>query len=411
MNVSLVKPLMTLREERAASTESNEESSGIADFFFRWDRLLHTIANAHVHPDSFNIQAELPAAHRAFEHEMEQVKASIMRQVVTARTKAEKELLIHATQGLLIHLLNKLPQCSHTKEIADVLSSFYAALQHELQGLLNFLKNLFEPYFNGQARVPLCLIAENIDSIRSAFENLPLLSGAPDSTAASIPQLLVQHLESLSPEGSDPLSFYDLWYYKTLLRELQALGEGPAEQAVREVLYFLNYNETAFVGYECHRLWELLKRADSTKHKIGLLRQEQKRINQLPQKLNCRFTETLPSLKEQINTWINEEINYLESGDALLVPESEAAAYPHKIHTSLSVAKLALLLRLLVLDKIIINRAVSPMLRIAAGVFTTLQKDEISFGSLETKYHAPDKTTIIAVRDLLFKWINILGRL
>ena len=83
----------------------------------------------------------------------------------------------------------------------------------------------------------------------------------------------------------------------------------------------------------------------------------------------------------------------------------------NKINTSLSVAKLAVIIRLLVIDKIIINRAVSPMLRVVAKVFTTLQKDEISSGSLETKYHAPDKVTIIAVRDMLFKWINILTKL
>jgi hypothetical protein len=51
------------------------------------------------------------------------------------------------------------------------------------------------------------------------------------------------------------------------------------------------------------------------------------------------------------------------------------------------------------------------MLRVAAKIFTTLQTDDISFGSLETKYHAPDKATINAVRDILFKWINILNRL
>ena len=119
----------------------------------------------------------------------------------------------------------------------------------------------------------------------------------------------------------------------------------------------------------------------------------------------------MPSLKEQINGWIDEEVKFLENvqlpekvGDKLNENED-------KIHTSLSVAKLAVLLRLLVIDKIIINRTVAPMLRVAAKIFTTLQKDDISFGSLETKYHAPDKATINAVKDLLFKWINILGKL
>ena len=119
----------------------------------------------------------------------------------------------------------------------------------------------------------------------------------------------------------------------------------------------------------------------------------------------------MPSLKEQINGWIDEEVKFLEN---VQLPEKVADKLNEnedKIHTSLSVAKLAVLLRLLVIDKIIINRTVAPMLRLAAKIFTTLQKDDISFGSLETKYHAPDKAIINAVKDLLFKWINILGKL
>lgn len=77
-----------------------------------------------------------------------------------------------------------------------------------------------------------------------------------------------------------------------------------------------------------------------------------------------------------------------------------------KIHSSLSVAKLAVLIRVLVLDKIIINRTVAPMLRVVAKLFTSLQKETISFGSLESKYHTPDKATINAVREIMFKYLE-----
>ncbi len=51
------------------------------------------------------------------------------------------------------------------------------------------------------------------------------------------------------------------------------------------------------------------------------------------------------------------------------------------------------------------------MLRIVGKTFSTLQKDDISIDSLETKYHDRDKATINTVKDMLFKWINILGKL
>ena len=119
----------------------------------------------------------------------------------------------------------------------------------------------------------------------------------------------------------------------------------------------------------------------------------------------------MPSIKDQINSWINEEVKFLENVQLPDKVANKLNENEDKIHTSLSVAKLAVLLRLLVIDKIIINRTVAPMLRLAAKIFTTLQTDDISFGSLETKYHAPDKATINAVKDMLFKWINILNRL
>ncbi len=112
-----------------------------------------------------------------------------------------------------------------------------------------------------------------------------------------------------------------------------------------------------------------------------------------------------------MNGWIEVEIKFLENGNATQKEQTTQIDAGEKINTSLSVAKLALIIRLLVVDKIIINRTVAPMLRVISKMVTTLQKDEISFGSLETKYHAPDKATITAVRDMLFKWINILGKL
>ena len=110
----------------------------------------------------------------------------------------------------------------------------------------------------------------------------------------------------------------------------------------------------------------------------------------------------MPSLKEQINDWTDEEIKFLEN---VQLPEKVADKLNEnedKIHESLSVAKLSVLLRLLVIDKIIIVRTVTQMLRVAAKIFTTLQKDDIFFGSLTNKYEAPDKATINAVKDLLF---------
>ena len=195
-----------------------------------------------------------------------------------------------------------------------------------------------------------------------------------------------------------------------LLREL--LREvNPATDGIRKLLYYYNFNSSIYVIYEFDRLANLLSAITTKSEKILILRSELKTINQLPVRVNYYFDDNMPSLKEQVSTWITEEIKYCEAGHFMQAVNLAGTETENKINTTLSVAKLGLLIRLLVVDKIIINRTVAPMLRTVAKTFTTLQREEISFGSLETKYHAPDKATIDVMKDMLHKWIHILSKL
>jgi len=119
----------------------------------------------------------------------------------------------------------------------------------------------------------------------------------------------------------------------------------------------------------------------------------------------------MPSLKKQINHWIEEEIKFLETDVIIDKVQKAGHESEEKIQTCLSVAKLALLIRLMVMDKVITNRIVAHVLRTMIKMFTTLNRENISFGSLETKYHNPDRGTINAVKDMLFRWINTLNKL
>ena len=132
---------------------------------------------------------------------------------------------------------------------------------------------------------------------------------------------------------------------------------------------------------------------------------------QLKIKPGIYFDANFPSIKKQLTDFITEEIKQAELKNNRVADKGLLIDPESKIQTSLSVAKLAVLIRLLVVDKIIINKSVAPMLRTITKLFTTLQKDEISFGSMETKYHAPDKNTINMMKGMLQKWVGIVGKL
>jgi hypothetical protein len=284
-------------------------------------------------------------------------------------------------------------------------------LLSRLEGCLVFMEELFTNDFDAEEKVPVTLLKKRKKELNLLFQQLLFSSSGKEGTFSSTYHSFCKTVETFLKEENSNILFRDLVYYGELLKDLVIAGNDPSFRVLQEVLYYHNYNHEVILEAECERLVELTNRGTNNKERIALLKLEQKTINQFPVKLNRNYSEMLPSLKQQVNNWINEEIKYLESGYAQHSPENKADGYGEKIQTSLSVAKLAVIIRLLVLDKIIINRSVAPMLKIVAGVFTTLQRDTISFGSLESKYHAPDKATVNMVREMLFKWINILGKL
>ena len=345
------------------------------------------------------------------EDDQQTIRSMLIEDLIEKPNVMDKEQYVKVNQTLLIRILDKLFAYSQTRPLNENILLLYNTISQHLQSTLDFIEDFFSNYFDRNEKVPEPYISFAKENIKKQVKHLKHIVSKQEGTDSFLTSLVLDSIQHLLLDESIVITYSQLSYHKILLNELLSQKVIQSPHSIIEALYYLNYNEDNFITYEYEWLKELTAELPTNQEKIAALRFEQKKINQLPLKPNCCYNPNMPSLKEQINGWINEEIKFLEN---VQLPEKVADKLNEnedKIHTSLSVAKLAVLLRLLVIDKIIINRTVAPMLRVAAKIFTTLQKDDISFGSLETKYHAPDKATINAVKDLLFKWINILGRL
>jgi len=284
------------------------------------------------------------------------------------------------------------------------------ALTQMLLQTIYFTQEFFGTYFDNNGKIPafLCSIyRKEIVKLGEKFSDA--ISQLQDVNPALI-QLINEHFSDAVWTDRKHCSYKHFHYERELLQHLLKENK-PTDISLRGLLYYFNFNCSSFVIYEFERLIELVTQLQTKSEKISALRTELKIINQLPARLNYSYDEDMPSLREQVSTWIEEEIRYCEAGHFIQVPANANGEIENKIHTTFSVAKLSLLIRLLVVDKIIINRTIAPMLKTVSKIFSTLQREEISFGSLETKYHAPDKATIALMKEMLQKWIVILGKL
>ena len=115
-------------------------------------------------------------------------------------------------------------------------------------------------------------------------------------------------------------------------------------------LLFLNFNSLQFFNYYIEQLSESSKKYETTQDLIEFFSMEMKLINQVVVKPGSVYKSELPSLCEQVGDWLAEEIYFLEKKQQLLqLPLAPALKNDigQKVHTSLPVAHLSLVIRLL----------------------------------------------------------------
>ncbi|HEX8357208.1 MAG TPA: hypothetical protein VF610_07355 [Segetibacter sp.] len=345
------------------------------------------------------------------ELEREKVRNLLIEGVIDRQKIMDKQQYVQVVQAMLIRLLDKLHFYKETKGLETSLVYLYNAVSQHLEEVLNFIEDFFSNYFDRNEKVPTPYLLISIEELCKQLEQLQALLEVNEAIDRELTDILVQNFKAFCSIKSSGPTYNELLYQKDLMSELLSDNVLASESSISEVLFYFNFNEDDYVAYLFNKLKAVTETYNSNKEKIAALRYEQKTINQLSTKLNCYLSPYMPPLKEQVNCWIEEEIKFLQTEPAFPLPAIEAKEVGNKIETSLSVSKLALLVRLMVIDKVITNRVVAQVLRVVIRTVATSQSENIGFSSFESKYHKTDKGTITAVKDMLFRWINILNQL
>ncbi|MBS1666365.1 MAG: hypothetical protein JST58_03220 [Bacteroidetes bacterium] len=340
----------------------------------------------------------------------QKAKEFFIQSIVGKIAVQDKKELTSITQSIITRLLDQVFAFEQKQTEAISLESIKLVSEHARE-VFEFIREYFSSYFDYSQKVPGYLLLQYKESLKTSADSLKQLVVNNGIEMQEIGVVVAEIIEQTISEHSTVNTYRQINYYKDLFHQFLS-GDGTLNSSfIRHAFYKLNYNSETFIVNEYERLNKACSQLYSIKEKIAFLSYELKMVNQFFSTPRNGYLQFLPSVKEQVGNWIVEEIRFLEKGTLPIEYTNTLTEPDSKIHTSLSVAKLAVIIRLLVVDKIIINRSVAPMLRIVGKTFSTLQKDDISIGSLETKYHAPDKATINSVKDMLFKWINILGKL
>ena len=189
----------------------------------------------------------------------------------------------------------------------------YNTISQHLQSTLDFIEDFFGNYFDRNEKVPEPYISIAKENIKKQVKHLKHIVSKNEGTDTFLTSLVLDSIQHLLLDESIIITYSRLSYHKMLLNELLSQKVMQSTQSIMEALYYLNYNEDNFISYEYEWLKELTEELPTNQEKIAALRFEQKKINQLPLKPNCFYNPNMPTLREQINGWIDEELKFLEN--------------------------------------------------------------------------------------------------
>lgn len=214
-------------------------------------------------------------------------------------------------------------------------------------------------------------------------------------------------------EDGENVSYRELAYLKELAHALQDLLEvDTAADITYELhlaLFQLNFNCPRYVLHFNTWLGAQLSGTTDPVQKQEMVTRHIQAIEQIPFQPAFSWMPGLPALKEQLLTSLKTTYQHLlpqESAVFHAMEQSGArAAGQPKIRLSISVAVLAIFLKLLIMAGVISNENKSEVFRVVADNFSTRKSGQLSYDSLKAKYSAPrtgsERLLKNVLRDLL----------
>jgi hypothetical protein len=369
------------------------------------ERLVHLIdvdINPLKNKQSIPTQLQIDIWHKQAQTEKEYIIRHLRRKSLKMTDEKALELFVQQYQSEIILLLDKLfiikkqfPGSNHTLLFNAILSS--------LDELLNHIELRYIRFFNQDQKLPdssLIVIQQEISK-----ELKTITKFLPKSMDLQLAGIILKPIKAFVKTKNGSISYRQMIYIKNLVKEISLLPlqESISIDSIIESLIYVNFNSASFIKYAIDKIINDLNSAPSSEKRV-LLSIQLKKTNQLFLKPGVALHQNKLSTKERIQSWLLEELNYMEAHQTLFIrPSPSHVAEPEEssLHTSLSVQQLALWIRTAKDVGMITNQNQSALLKTVARIFKTPHSESISHESLRSKYYIPENGAKQAVKNML----------
>lgn len=357
--------------------------------------------------------------YHSLKNENLKIKKINKERVFKIKSKERTEQYIHRKQYALENLAHRLVkeinpenssdlyQFSNNYDKFDCLKITYIYLEK----LLRFIEKEYRNYLNVNIQIPYrsTLIKEFDITNKLKEVKSQLLESNINNPLLKLVYTPLLKISTIKIQ--DKLTYYEFNYCAEFIIALhkQINFVNISEESVKEFLFDFNFNSTQFFDNLTDAIVIELSKQENNIQKIDVLYRLLKNYNQKQTRTFIKYNKNLPSIKEQIISWIEEEIEYISKKMKLDAnPFTNISSNEDKIKflTGLSVAQLSYFFALLIETGIIKHKNQADIFRFISENFKTANTDKISTHSIKSKYYNIETATKNAVRE---KIIELLG--
>ncbi len=247
------------------------------------------------------------------EAEQEAVRSRLVEGIQDKHKMGDRQLFVQVNQAILIRLLDKIYSYKQDPKITETVLCLYKTVSQHLENVLDFIEDFFSNYFDRNEKVPAVYLLISIEELCRQLEQFRKYLKSRNSIGSKLAAILIRNFDKFCKQKITTVTYNELTYQKDLMNELLAEGTLLSEEHMKVVLFYFNFNDYDYIAFLYGNMKDLIEALSNKKERIAALRLEQKNINQLPKKLNCHLSSTVPSIRNQVNHWIDEEIKFLEA--------------------------------------------------------------------------------------------------
>ncbi len=310
-------------------------------------------------------------------------------------------------QRLLLELSDRLYRTVDTANSQE--HEHELAVLEVLLALGQFQIHNFSRYMDEQGKIPDAMtgkvrakLSDDADRMSAALQQVELEPGLKTLLLDFLGTLISSTLYKKMMYGQ--MEYLYQWF-EMMEVTISFNDDRDLTYSIIEALFQLNFNYGGFCYWYEQRIVQNTAQVDKA-GRHAALQQQSLIVRSLPVRRDMRYDPSLASVDELIGIWLDQFMRT----DTVSKNDDEPDRYI-KTELKLTVAQLALLLRLLYEEEVFAVKNIASLLKFFTRYFRSKYQERISYGSMNKLYYAADQFTAAAIKDLLQRMIDRLNKM